>query len=279
MRKLNGKKALITGAASGIGRAIALRLAREGVDLYLIDVNDVDLAETVSAAKSLGGDVIGRRCDVAISGDISTTLIDVKQRWGTPDILINNAGVCYHGPTIKMSPDQWERQLAINLHAPIQFTRELLPDLLALPEAHVVNIASVYGLVASARSCAYHTAKFGLVGFTEALRMEYGRRGLGVSCICPGFVATKFFESSDRANNDRPRRQPPRFICTTPDKVANRVVKAIRRDQRMVVITPLAHLMHWTKRLAPWFVDLIHRIGRRGKMKRQAQLHQQSKAA
>ena len=279
MRKLNDKRALITGAATGIGRAIALRLAREGVDLYLIDVNDADLAETVAAVKELGVEVIGRHCDLALVSEISSALLDVKQRWGTPEILINNAGVCYHGPTVKMAPDQWDRHLDINLHAPIQITRELLPDLLALPEAHVVNIASVYGLVASARSCAYHTAKFGLVGFTEALRLEFGRRGLGVSCICPGFVSTNFFESSDRANKNRPRRQPPKLICTTPEKVANRVLKAIRRDQRMVVITPLAHLMHWTKRLAPWFIDAIHRVGRRGKMKRQAQLHQQRKAA
>ncbi|MBM79997.1 MAG: short-chain dehydrogenase [Planctomycetaceae bacterium] len=269
MRDLKGKKALITGAASGIGRAIALRLASEGVQLMLVDVDDVALAETVNEAKSHDVQVIGRHCDVSSPSQISLCVKTVREDWGSLDILINNAGICYHGPTVKMSAEQWDRQLAINLHSPIQFTRELLPGLLELPEAHVVNIASIYGLVASARSCAYHTTKFGLVGFSEALRLEYSRQGLGVSCICPGFVSTGFFEASE-SHQERVRRSPPDWICTTPEAVANKVVKAIRRDRGLVVITPLAHLMHWTKRAAPWFIDWVHRIGRRGKMKRKA---------
>jgi 3-oxoacyl-[acyl-carrier protein] reductase len=263
MRSICGKRALVTGAASGIGRAIALRLARKKADLFLIDIDGEGLAEVTDQARQYGVQVRGYRCDVADSAQIAAATDAALAEWGAIDILVNNAGVCYYGSTVHMRQDQWRRLLAINLLAPIEFTHRLLPSLLERPEAHVLNVSSMYGFVVTNRCCAYHTSKFGLLGFTEALRAEYGRRGLGVTALCPGFVTTDLFTSMVEPDSPRPVRLPPRWICATPERVAVKAVRAIYRDQRIALVTPLAYLAYYGRWLAPGFVDAVYRLGRR----------------
>ena len=262
MRVLRGKKALVTGAASGIGRAIALRLAAEGTDLYLLDIDQQRLAEVVQLASQAGVDVTGRCCDVSRGDAISQANAALLQRWGQLDILVNNAGVCFYGPTLEMTGDQWQRLLAINLLAPVQFVRELAPTLLSRPESHILNVASMYGLVATNRCSAYHLSKFGLIGFSEALRAEYARRGLGVTALCPGFVTTDLFQSMPNAVAGRTQRTPPRWACTTPDRVAAKAIRAIRSNARIALVTPLAYAVYYTRRIAPGLLDTLYHIGR-----------------
>ncbi len=268
MRDLRGKRALITGAASGIGRAISLRLAREGADVCLLDIDRTGMSAVAEQAAALHVRTLEIGCDVTQSDEIRGAVQHLLETWQAIDILVNNAGVAYYGPTLKMSESQWQWLLAINLHAPIQFTRELLPTLLQRDSAHVVNIASVAGLVAGGRFCAYHVSKFGLVGFTEALRAEFGRSGLGVSAICPGPVLTQLYRSAPCGHEHKSTPTPPRFICTTPERVAASTLRAIRRDKGLVLVSPLARVLYYTKRFAPGLVDRVHRIGRRRKIRR-----------
>jgi NAD(P)-dependent dehydrogenase (short-subunit alcohol dehydrogenase family) len=263
MRLLRDKKVLVTGAASGIGRALALRLASEGAHLFLLDIDKAGLAETVMAARRLGVEAYGRTCDVGQPADVSASIGAVLDRWGTLDILVNNAGLAYYGPTTRMTPEQWERLLAVNLLAPIQFTRELLPTLLSRPEAHLLNVVSFYGFFPTARATAYHVTKYGLLGLSEALRVELGRHGLGVTALCPGFVRTGLYDRSLRGHPDRKLPTPPRWLSTTPEKVAAKAVRAIRRNRGMVVVTPLAHAAHYLKRFAPGVLDWLTQLGRR----------------
>lgn len=263
MRVLRGTKALITGAANGIGRAIALRLAREGTDLYLLDIDEQGLMEVVKQAKQTGVAAIGRRCDVSSPRQISQANTALLDRRGQLDILVNNAGVFFYGQTLEMTDEQWQRLLAINLLAPIQFVRELTPILLSRPEAHILNVASMYGLFATNRCSAYHVSKFGLVGFSEALRAEYARCGLGVTALCPGFVSTELSQSMPHAASGRTQRKPPRWACTTPERVADKAVRAIRRNSRVALVTPLAHAAYYTRRIAPGLLDLLYHVGRR----------------
>ncbi|MCA9017661.1 MAG: SDR family oxidoreductase, partial [Planctomycetaceae bacterium] len=186
MRNLCGKKALVTGAASGIGREIALQLAAEGVDLFLLDIKEAELADTAETATLLGSQVFCLHCDLSDSSQVTSAVQTVLEKWDDLDILVNNAGVAFYGPTHTMTAAQWDWLLAINLLAPIQMTRELLPTLINRPEAHIVNVSSICGLVSGSRFSAYQVSKFGLLGFSEALRAEYSRQGLGVSTICPG---------------------------------------------------------------------------------------------
>jgi short-subunit dehydrogenase len=249
MKILAGKKALITGAASGIGRAIALALAREGVDLFLVDVDDRQLADVAAEARRCNVRAVAASCDLTSSAEISATVRRLLAMWGHLDILVNNAGICYYGATERMTEHQWDSVLGVNLLAPVQLVRELLPTLLAREESHIVNVCSILGLVATRKLAAYQTSKFGLVGLSESLRADYRRRGLGVTCLCPGFVRTNLLRThiKDYTHGSIVNR----WLSTSPERVAARVVQAIRKNRLMVVITPLAHVMWMAKRLLP----------------------------
>jgi NAD(P)-dependent dehydrogenase (short-subunit alcohol dehydrogenase family) len=260
MKAIRGKTAMVTGAASGIGRAIALELAREGARVYMIDVDEPALQAVADEVRALGVDALARVCDVSDPAQNTAAVQYLLQQWTTLDILVNNAGITYYGRTLAMSAEHWNRLLAINLHAPIQFTRELMPALLKRGDAHVLNVASILGLVGLARVTAYCTSKFGLVGFSESLRHECGRMGLGVTALCPGFVNTQLFDSAPLGHDLYEPKKPPRWSLITPEAVAERAVKAIYRNQGVVVMQPTSRLLYWAKRFAPSLLDLVHRV-------------------
>jgi 3-oxoacyl-[acyl-carrier protein] reductase len=268
MREIRGKTALVTGAASGIGRAIALRLAAEGAHLFLVDIDEAGLASVIEDCRQAGVKVVGRRCDVAQPNQVSATVTAILAQWGGVDILVNNAGITYYGRVENMAADHWDRLMQVNLLSHIQFARELLPSLLDRQEAHVLNVCSALGLIGMPKVAAYCTSKFGLVGFTEALRNELGRQGLGVTALCPGFVTTNLFTNAPLEKSATEHKLPPRLICTTPERVAHAAIKAIYRNRRMVVMEPFARLLYATKRFAPWLLDFIFHLGRRKRVER-----------
>lgn len=263
MRQLRGKWALVTGAASGIGRAIAVQLAEEGMRLYLIDVDQVGLARVAMELRSKSVEVVERRCDLTSPAEVSDAAADALQCSGGIDLLVNNAGITYYGRTTEMSAEHWDRLMAVNLHAPVQLTRELLPSMLARDEAHVLNVASICGLVGLGRVAAYTTSKFALVGFSESLRAEYGRQGLGVTALCPGLVDTNLFTTAPRGKDRAENKTPPRWLLATPERIARRAVRAVRRNERAVVLQPYARLLHAVKRWAPGLLDRINTFRRR----------------
>src|SRR5258706_4180319 len=168
MRHIRGKRALVTGAASGIGRAIALALAKEGADVCLVDIDEPGLTAAAAEVAALGVQVLAICCDVSEKSAIAAAAEKLLQQWGGLEILVNNAGVVHYGPTELMSEELWERVLGINLLATIHFTRLLLPTLLQQEEAHLVNDSSMYGFFATRKTAAYHTTKYALLGLTEA---------------------------------------------------------------------------------------------------------------
>ncbi|MBX3434323.1 MAG: SDR family oxidoreductase [Pirellulales bacterium] len=263
MRILHGKSALVTGAASGIGRALALRLAAEGMRLYLLDVDEAGLTRVVDECRPLGVEAIGRRCDLAQRVEISAAVAAILDRWSRIDLLVNNAGITYYGRTVEMTAEHWDRLLAVNLHAPVQLVRELLPSFLAQGEAHILNVGSVCGLVGLARVAAYSTSKFAMVGFSESLRSEYSHCGLGVTVVCPGFVDTNLFATAPLGPDRQSHKIPPRWLMTTPETIAARAVRGIRRNQGVVVVQPYAHMMVGLKRFAPWALEGLNRLRRK----------------
>jgi 3-oxoacyl-[acyl-carrier protein] reductase len=251
MKTLRGRKALITGAASGIGRALALGLAREGMHLYLLDINEAGLADVVAQVRSAGVEAVGKYCDVANPPQLAACLRDMLSQWGPLHLLVNNAGVGSYGATDRMTAEQWNRVLAINLLAPIQITRELLPTLLAQDEAHILNVCSMAGLVAFPKTAAYTVSKFGLQGLSESLRAEYGRTNLGVTSLCPGFVDTNIFRAANDGLSAQKVRAPSARAMITPERVAAAAIRAIRRNRPLAVVTPLARALWLLKRMAP----------------------------
>jgi short-subunit dehydrogenase len=251
----------VTGAASGIGRAIALALAREGADLYLVDIDQERLRLTARDAEQLGVNATVDICDLSIPAQITTTINRMLTAWQGVDILINNAGIAYYGPTHNMTAEQWQRMLSVNLSAPIQLVRELTPVLVAREDAHVLNVCSVFGLVTQRKVTAYQTTKFAMVGFTLALRAEYAGNGFGVTALCPGLVRTPMLEVAEKGRPDKRLPLPPAWLMTNPDRVAAVAIAAIRRNRGLVVVSPLARLMWRVWRLAPGLVDWITREG------------------
>ncbi len=262
MRTIQDKVALVTGAGSGLGRAIALRLAREGARLHLVDVNAAAVNETATQIHTTGRKAAVTICDLSDLGSIDTLVEDVQAQWDGLDILVNNAGIGWYGPTRRMTDDEWDRLLTINLLAPIRLTRRLLGTMLARPEAHVVNMASICGWVCGGRFNAYHVSKFGLVGFSEALRAEFNRHGLGVTALCPGPVLTELYKNSGCAYPDREAPNPPAWACTTPERVAEKTVRAIYRNHAISLVGIAAYVLYYCKRFAPGMFYAMHSIGR-----------------
>jgi short-subunit dehydrogenase len=262
VRAIRDKVAVITGAGSGLGRAIALRLAREGAHLHLVDINQAAAEQTAAEASSRGVRAVVTRCDLTNPQAIDGLASAIIRRWGAVDILVNNAGIGWYGRTNEMSSEAWDRMLAVNLHAPIRLTTKLLRHLVARPEAHVINMASICGWVCAPRFAAYHVSKFGLVGFSEALRAEFGRRGLGVTAVCPGPVRTTLFDHAECGYQDRQVPLPPAWMCTTAERVAEKTIRAIYRNQAVAVVGASAQLLYYAKRFAPWMIYALHNIGR-----------------
>lgn len=259
MKVIRGRTALVTGAASGIGRAIALALSREGVSLRVLDIDDQKLEQTARDARALGVTVTTRHCDLTQPAQISDVVAEILGSGDPIHILINNAGLAYYGSTHKMTATQWRQIISVNLLAPIQLVHELLPVLAAQEEAHVVNVCSVFGLATFRKGAAYHASKFGLVGFTAALRAEYCCPEFGVTMLCPGFVRTAML---DRAAIDTPEQKGheiPNWITMSPDYVAARTLRAIRRNEAIVVIPGSARLLWRLNRLSPALMDILNR--------------------
>lgn len=255
MQFIRGRKALVTGAASGIGRALALALAREGADLFLVDRDEARLHATAREAQVMGVRVLTRVCDLAHPVEISACVDAILSSWGTLNILINNAGVAYTGATHDMTAAQWDRLIAVNLLAPIQFVRELLPTLCAEDEAHILNVSSVFGLVPLREGAAYQTSQFALVGLSAALRAEYGP-DIGVTALCPGLVDTRLLATFTTGGSER-RHRILEWLRASPEQVAEVAIQAIRRNRSLVVVT------WFMARFAPRLLELITR-SRRG---------------
>jgi len=260
MKDLRGKRALVTGAASRIGRCIALALAREGVALFVTDRDEAGLDAVSREAGAEGVAVETALCDLTDRAAISAMLSRVTER--PLNIVVNCAGVALYGSLHLMTPDEVQRLLAVNLLAPVQIVTELLDRLLRAEDVHIVNVSSFLGLAPINRLVAYQTSKFGLCGFTLSLRIDYCRENFGVTLLCPGFVRTPMLEKSiDRDTGQAPALLPA-WLCTTPEKVARKAIGAIKKNKAIVV---LARLAWWSMRLSPKLYEWRRRGGWRSR--------------
>jgi short-subunit dehydrogenase len=259
MKTLRGRKALVTGAARGIGRSIAIELAKAGCDVWLVDLDAEALQTAAAEVHARGVEAVSEICDVAEPQQISRCVAAVLRRWGKLHVLVNNAGVVYYGPVRELTAEHWRHTLAVDLHAAIQFIRELLPTLEAQDEAHILNVSSVGGLVAIRNLAAYQTCKFALVGLTQSLRADLRWTGVGATALCPGFTKTRFIQRVERLGSSRQAGAVPDRWCTTPEHVAKAAVKAIRRNRGLVVLTPLAKMLFGLWRLSPRLFDFLRK--------------------
>ena len=238
--ELSNKTVLITGAARGIGQALAVACAREGAHVLGVDLTVGALDATRRRVESLGRRFNGFACDVA-NPDGVQRLIEDAERVGGFDVLVNNAGVAPSGPFAPRAFDEWARTLQVNLVGLMRLTHAALPHLRSRYRAHVVNIASLSGKVGSPGLVAYAASKHGVVGFSAALGAELAFEGasVGVSCICPTMTTTRMIEGV---------RRSPLIPVASPEDVAAATVDAIRTN------TPLVYVperMRWLVEVLP----------------------------
>jgi len=209
MREFRGKVAVVTGAASGIGRGLAERFAAEGMRVVLADVEQDALDEAVSAIKAAGGTAIGVRTDVSNAADVEALAQRTLDEFGGVHVVCNNAGVGSPGASWEDTLENWEWVLGVNLWGVIHGVRTFVPVMLKQgEEGHIVNTASVAGLMPGAGPPSYTVSKYGVVGLTEMLYHELAMASDGkikASVLCPGLIATRIYESG----RNRPGGPPP----------------------------------------------------------------------
>ena len=189
MAALTGRRAIVTGAASGIGKAIAEDLAAQGARVLVTDINSTD-GEQVAA--SIGGLFV--RADMSIRAECDAVVARAVREWQGVDILVNNAGLQHVAPVEDFPVDRWEHIVKTMLFGAFYLTRAALPHMYAAGWGRIVNIASVHGLVASPYKSAYVSAKHGLLGFTKTVALEAAEKGVTVNAVCPSYVRTPLVE-------------------------------------------------------------------------------------
>ena len=281
MRNFSTRVAAITGAGSGIGRALAERLAQQGAHLALSDIDAGGLAETVGLWEGRGVKVTAHAVDVADRHAFIAWAADVVEQHGTVHLVVNNAGVALGATASDQTIDDFEWLMNINFWGVVHGTQAFLPHLRQAEAGHIVNISSVFGLVSIPSQSAYNAAKFGVRGYTDALRMELEIEGSTVSCttIHPGGIKTNIARNARSddsvialgADPDDFAEEFDKLAWTTPDKAAKQILKAVERNRRRALIGPDAVLFDLISRLpAGVYQRILIAESRRQKRKRES---------
>ncbi len=260
MKQFSDRVAAVTGAGSGIGRALAVELARRRAHMALSDVDEVGLAGTVALCEGFGVKVISSRLDVADKDSVFAWADQVADDHGKVNLIFNNAGVALGATVDAMSYDDFEWLMDIDFWGVVHGTKAFLPHLVASGEGHVVNISSVFGLISIPSQSAYNAAKFAVRGFTDALRIELDMADNGVSAttIHPGGIKTSIARNArmdasvteaGRVTTAEAVRDFEKALLTTPEKAARQILTAVERNRRRALIGPDAKALDLISRL------------------------------
>ncbi|WP_225728058.1 MULTISPECIES: SDR family oxidoreductase [unclassified Nocardia] len=259
MTKFGGKRCLITGAASGLGRSTALAVAARGASVVLTDIADPGLQETAELVRATGATVhLAQAADVSDYDAVVDLAAKTHAELGNVDVVMNVAGIATWGSVDRLTHQQWRRTIDIDLMGPIHVIEEFVPPMIAAGKGgHLVNVSSAAGLFGLPWHAPYSAGKFGLRGVSEVLRFDLRRHRIGVSLVVPGAMATPMVDSVDIAGIDRSTAAVQRGIslfmrhAVTPEAAARAVVRGVERDRYLIYTSPDIRIGHLAQRYFP----------------------------
>jgi short-subunit dehydrogenase len=249
--------AVLTGAGSGIGRALAQQLAAAGSALALADVDEAGLTQTAQSLEKKGALVTTHLVDVADEEGVCSFAEEVRNRHGRVTLLINNAGVALHGDFEEVSLNDFRLLMNINFWGTVYGVNFFLPVLKREKRAQIVNISSVFGMIAPAGQCAYAASKFAVRGFTEALRHELQGSNVSVTCVCPGGIRTQIARRArigagvTGTGHQEKAAQFENLLRTSPEAAAARILRGVERREPRILIGADAYQVDILQRLRP----------------------------
>ena len=258
MRQFRDKVCVITGAGSGIGAACAKAMAAEGAIIIGADMRLDMLKKVAAEVEKAGGTMEAHQLDVADRDAVFALAAKVEKKHGGADLVLNNAGVA-HGATVEeMTMDNFQWVMDIDFWGVVHGSQAFLPAMIARGSGHIANVSSIFGLIGVPTQSAYNAAKFGVLGFGEALRHEVKEQGIGVSTIHPGGINTNIvrharFQQGPEMEAEREEaiQRFAQFTVTQPEGAAKTIIKGIKRNKARILIGPDAHLVDWVRRLFP----------------------------
>jgi 3-oxoacyl-[acyl-carrier protein] reductase len=223
MMDLKGKIALVTGGAQGIGKITALLLARNGADVAVSDINMEGALETVGEIEGLGRNGLALESDVSNPADAERIVAKTVEQLGSIDILVNNAGITRDRLLLRMTEEDWDAVLNVNLKGTFNCTKAAVKHMVKRKSGRIVNIASVVGEMGNAGQANYAASKAGIIGLTKAIAREYAQRGISVNAIAPGYIETPMTEALPEKVKEQLKGQIPMARLGTPLDVANAI--------------------------------------------------------
>ena len=244
---------MVTGAASGIGRSLAEELARRGSTVILADVNEHGVAAVAQSIEKKGGRAEAVALDTSDFNAVARLVDRTASTHGALDYLFNNAGIAVVGEVQDISIEDWRRVIGVNLNGVINGVVAAYRRMIEQGSGHIVNTASIEGLVGFPINASYVTSKHGVIGLSEALRIEGKNHGVKVSVVCPGFIKTAIFDSMTVVGIDREKilAELPVKLGISADECALRILKGVERNRAIIVVTGSAKVIWWLHRLSP----------------------------
>ena len=237
---LQGRTAIVTGAAQGIGRAIAEALAQAGADIAVADLDPSRSAETVAAVENIGRKALNLKVNVADAGETKSMVEQVLKAWGKVDILVNNAGITRDGLLLRMKEEDWNLVLQINLNGTFNCTKAVLQPMTKQRYGRIVNIASIVGVIGNAGQANYSASKAAVIGFTKTVGREYASRNVTVNAVAPGFIDTAMTHGLSTDVKDTVLKQIPLGRLGTPADIAAAVRFLVSEEAAYIT----GHVLH-----------------------------------